>query len=176
MMSKDMIMTTRYPNAMIYSHWLTVVLVLIAYLSSGHPTRDGLIGELHVFSGLLVASMLIVRLPLRCFYRRHIPQQPALADWQEKAAKSVQTALYLCMALIPLSGWLALANKTQQFSAFGVAIPLNNNGSLLHFVGELHPFLGNLFLVLAGLHAAAALLHHFYFKDEVLKSMSPHRK
>ena len=32
------------------------------------------------------------------------------------------------------------------------------------------------FIALAGLHAVAALFHHFYLKDNVLRSMSPHGK
>lgn len=169
-------MALRYPKAMIYSHWLTVVLVIIAYLSSGHPTRDGFIGEIHVVSGLLVAVMIILRLPLRLIYHRQIPYHPPMAVWQENAAKIVQTALYGCMVLIPLAGWLALSAKTQQFSALGFSIPLNSNNSVLDLIGELHPLLGNLFIALAGLHAVSALFHHFYLKDNVLRSMSPHGK
>lgn len=41
-------------------------------------------------------------------------------------------------------------------------------------IGDLHELFANTFIGLAGVHAVAALIHHFVFKDGVLKSMSPH--
>ena len=41
---------------------------------------------------------------------------------------------------------------------------------------ELHEFAGNLILILAGLHAAAAIFHHLVLKDGVLMAMLPGRK
>jgi len=41
----------------------------------------------------------------------------------------------------------------------------------LKFIGELHQFLANFFIAVVGLHACAELIHHFIFKDNVLKSM-----
>ncbi|WP_342587451.1 cytochrome b/b6 domain-containing protein [Manganibacter manganicus] len=38
---------------------------------------------------------------------------------------------------------------------------------------EIHTTLGNVILWLAGLHAAAALFHHYYLRDGILKSMLP---
>ena len=42
-------------------------------------------------------------------------------------------------------------------------------------VAEVHTFLGDTILWLAGLHAAAALFHHFVLRDAVLLSMVPQR-
>jgi cytochrome b561 len=39
------------------------------------------------------------------------------------------------------------------------------------YIGQIHQFLGNFFITVVGLHACAALIHHFIFKDNVLKSM-----
>ena len=39
------------------------------------------------------------------------------------------------------------------------------------YIGQMHQFLGNFFITVVGLHACAALIHHFIFKDNVLKSM-----
>ena len=38
---------------------------------------------------------------------------------------------------------------------------------------EIHTTLGNAILWVAGVHAAAALFHHFYLRDEVFQSMAP---
>ena len=168
-------MNTHYPKLMIYSHWLTAALVAVAYISSGHPTRDGLVGEIHIASGLAVATLLLVRLPLRFIYHRNLPQH-TISVLQKKAAAIMQYTLYGCMALIPLTGYLALAGETSAFSVFGFALPLSAPAGFSHTVGQIHPLLGNLFLSLAGLHAAAALAHHFYYKDGTLKSMLPFKR
>jgi cytochrome b561 len=40
---------------------------------------------------------------------------------------------------------------------------------------DIHGWLGNVLIWLAGLHAAAALYHHFWRRDTVLLSMLPGR-
>ena len=42
-------------------------------------------------------------------------------------------------------------------------------------LADLHTTLGNIILWVAGLHAVAALLHHFFLRDSVLVSMVPGR-
>jgi len=42
-------------------------------------------------------------------------------------------------------------------------------------IAELHGWLGDAILWIAGLHAAAALYHHFFLRDGVLRSMIPGR-
>ena len=41
-------MNNNYPKPMIIMHWITFVLVVIVYLTSGDPTRTGLQGQIHV--------------------------------------------------------------------------------------------------------------------------------
>jgi cytochrome b561 len=42
--------------------------------------------------------------------------------------------------------------------------------------GDVHGFLGDAILWLAGLHAVAAIYHHVFLKDGVLLTMLPARK
>ena len=42
-----------------------------------------------------------------------------------------------------------------------------------HQIMEVHQLLANAIVVVAGLHAAAALFHHFFVKDGVLRAMLP---
>ena len=160
---------TTYPKPMIALHWAVAALTLTTYLSGGHPTREGWIGELHVACGLLVFVLLLLRLPLRLALRRRLPPHNRLPLWQQRAAAAVQWALYGCMFAVPLFGWLALAEETAQFTVFGIAVPLLNG--VPEDIGEVHEALANLFISLAFVHAAAALLHHFVLKDGVLNSM-----
>jgi cytochrome b561 len=41
---------------------------------------------------------------------------------------------------------------------------------------EIHTWLGNAIMWLAGLHAVAAIYHHWVLKDDVLRSMLPHKR
>lgn len=165
-------MNISYPKAIIHSHWLTVILVAIAYLTSGNPVRDGLIGQIHVLSGMGVALMLLMRIPLRVIFRKQIPVHQ-MALWQKILAHLMQLVLYVMMLLIPMSGMLALSSNTMEFSIFGLPLPLLMPSYTIDLVGSWHESLGNAFITLAGLHALAALIHHFYYKDNVLRSMKP---
>lgn len=169
-------MNARYPITMIAIHWLVALLVLVAYFSGGNPVRHGFQGEIHAASGVLIALLFLIRLLLRVAFRRRLPQH-TLAAWQYRLAQTVQILLYGCMLLIPLSGWLALSGKTEAYSFFGLNLPLFQSAALAEFeMGDMHELLANGFMVLAGLHAVAALAHHFFWKDDVLKSMSPHSR
>jgi cytochrome b561 len=49
------------------------------------------------------------------------------------------------------------------------------NTALRESVEELHSWSANLLLIVAGLHAAAALVHHFVLKDDILRRMLARR-
>jgi cytochrome b561 len=48
-------------------------------------------------------------------------------------------------------------------------------GLLRETVEDLHGWFANTLLIVAGLHAAAALVHHFALRDNVLRRMLPPR-
>lgn len=169
-------MQTRYPISIITLHWLMAALVIIAYITGGNPVRNGFEGEIHAASGMLIALLLLIRLPVRLILKKKIPNH-MLPKWQHLLAQLVQVALYLCMILIPLTGLLALSEKTDSYLLWGMNLPLFDMSFLETSdieIGDLHELFANAFIGLAGIHAVAALVHHFVFKDGVLKSMSPH--
>lgn len=171
-------MNTRYPTPIILIHWLVAILVLTAYITGGNPVRYGFEGEIHVASGMAIAILFLIRLPLRLLFKRNIPTHN-LPRWQHYLASLPHFTLYICMILLPVTGIFALSDKTQEYAVLGIQLPLLSSfsfGEIAGFddIGELHEFLGQAFIALAGVHAVAALLHHFIWKDSVLRSMSPH--
>lgn len=163
-------MPQKYPKAMIYLHWLMLLLVLTAYFTGDYPPADGLMGQVHVFSGIAIMLLLLLRLGLRVYYRQQLPVHN-LTLFQHVAAHVVQMLLYLCMLLTPILGYLTLMADVEDFMLFGFTLPY---WSLDLSLGKTHSILANGFLALSGLHAVAALVHHVVLKDNVLKSMSPH--
>ena len=59
------------------------------------------------------------------------------------------------------------------FNLFGVPAYDPGNRSLIHLVGGWHALAANTVLIVAGVHAAAALFHHYVLRDETLRRMLP---
>lgn len=167
----------RHASPLILLHWLTVLAVVVAYVSSGDPTQAGhaLSGQIHVAAGLAVFALVLVRLPLRLVAGAP-PAEPG-PHWQQRAARFAHIALYALMAAVPLSGWAELADKTAHFSLLGHALPLPDAHAVwVQALAAAHTTLGDAFVWLAGLHAAAALAHHFVLRDATLARMLPRRR
>lgn len=164
----------RHASALILLHWLTAFAVIIAYVSSGDPTKAGhaLFGQIHVASGLAVVLLVALRLPLRWLVG--VPPGEPGPRWQQRAAHATHVALYALMFAVPLAGWAELADRTAAYSLAGLALPLPDAGAWwVRALGAAHTTLGDAFVWLAGLHAAAALGHHFVQRDATLARMLP---
>ena len=169
---------TRYPTSLIALHWLTAVAVITAYVTSGDPSEaknafDFLVGQTHVLSGIAVFALVALRLPLRALLGAP-PAEPA-SRWQQRATRAMHFGLYALMLLVPLAGWAALADKTTAFTLVGAfQLPLlDAHASGVKLLGDAHQTLGNVFIWLAGLHAIAALAHHYVLHDATLVRMAP---
>ena len=150
---------------------LIPMLLLGEQTMGGHDARW--LPTLHASVGLLLFILLAVRVMWRF---KHVPPESDPSPcWQKLASKYVHWALYSAMVGIPLSGWLAYTEHVRRSlgfrpaSWFGFRIPLlpdfGVNWHLFHNWG------GKLVLALIVLHAAAALKHHFYDRDDTLKRM-----
>ncbi|EXB30060.1 prokaryotic cytochrome b561 family protein [Acinetobacter baumannii 1419130] len=104
-------------------------------------------------------------------YRAELPVNKPISVYQKKIFMLVKYALYSLLFLVPVLGWFTLSGLTESYQLFGINLPLISHSWDVEIIGETHEFLGNFFMVLIGLHALAALIHHYVFKDNVLKSM-----
>ncbi|TCB68717.1 cytochrome b [Acinetobacter sp. ANC 4178] len=160
----------KFPQPVIFMHWITLCFVLIAYFTSKSPIQDQLLGQTHVIAGIAVFIFFFIRIFLYIRFKTQFPETPFISTVQEKAFKLMKLCLYLCLFIVPFLGWLTLSATQTHFSLFGVDLPLiqlpKNFG-----LGEIHQVIANIFITLIGLHALAALFHHFILKDDVLKSM-----
>ena len=88
-------------------------------------------------------------------------------------ARIAQGLLYLLMAALPLLGWLALSARGGPVPWFGLELPLllDENRALSKTFKNLHEIGATVGYVVVGVHAAAALLHHYVLRDNTLRLM-----
>lgn len=173
--------SARYPAGLRRLHWLTAVLMLLAYVfieqrglfERGTPAR-ALMMQSHFWTGLLILALLGWRVLVR---RRATlpPVAPALPRWQAGPARLLHLALYAFMLAMPLLG-LATAwadGKALVLPLTQVALPslIAPDEALAHRLEDLHGSLGEAGYWLIGLHVAAALYHHLLRRDDTLRRM-----
>jgi cytochrome b561 len=79
---------------------------------------------------------------------------------------------------MPVLGWLVLSASGKPIPFFGVELPalLAQNKDLASQLKEVHETMGTIGYFLIGLHAVAALFHHYIVRDNTLVRMLPVRR
>jgi cytochrome b561 len=160
-------------------HWATAVLVVIAYIvGEGGP---GIFSEenratltLHQTAGTLVLVLLVLRLIWRIFDGR--PESAPSARWMVVLSRLVHIVLFVLLAGLPISGIAGTFNSGQPLNILGLGAfgpPGGGSTEVGRQILEVHELTGNLIIYIAGLHAVAALFHHFMLKDRTLLAMLP---
>jgi cytochrome b561 len=170
-----------YSRAMQAIHWTTLALLLCACLAAwmidGAESRDqaARLVMLHRSLGTTILLITLIRLAIR--RRTRIPPLPAgLPAAQRVAARASAILLYALLGMQPLLGLAASQLHGDRVVLFGaIRLPpwLPVNKPLAHDLFQLHGWTALALLLLIGLHAAAALHHHFVRKDAVLAGMLP---
>ena len=173
----------RYTAIARFFHWLTALLVVIAYLVSvgGPETRvyspaNDFGRELHELLGISVFAMTLARVFWRAIFPP--PKSPAMPVWMERGARLGHWATYTLLVTVPLTAILGAWFEGHPLTMLALGniqpwFPQSRRLGLL--LADIHGWLGNVLIWLAGLHAAAALYHHFWRRDTVLLSMLPGR-
>lgn len=125
----------------------------------------------HFTMGLLVFGLVWIRLVARLRTSRP-PQPRSAADW---LAAAMHLALYVLMVLMPVIGWMVLSASGKPIPFFGIDLPalIPKNKALGEQLKEVHELVGVAGYWLVGLHASAALFHHYLLKDGTLRRMLP---
>ena len=166
-------------------HWLSVLFVGIAWLLGSFgddlPKGEGReFGEIiHVSAGELIGILLIIRLIWLLVSRppEDIPLPIGVAG--KYAGKIAHNTLYGLLFGVVATGLTFQFARGEGLSVFGlyeILSPWTKDRAFAHFVKEIHEFMANALIIVATLHAAAALIHHFIFKDSTLKRMLPSSK
>jgi cytochrome b561 len=181
---------SRYDAISQVFHWLTAIVVTIAFILGperfGRLMRDGVDPATrsdivwHESLGILVLVLTLLRL-LWLAVRPAAPQI-AMAGWMRATYKLAHVALWVLLLALPVTAILALGSEAHPLTLLGGVridrMPAIADSAIAKLAdwGDVHEFLGNTIMWLAGLHAAAAICHHVVLKDGVLSAMLPHRR
>jgi len=173
--------TPRYHGASITLHWLMLVLLAAVYClmefrdiyPRGSEPRE-LMKTWHYMLGLSVCALVIARLGLRVMFKAP-PISPAPPAWQTGLSHAVHAALYLLMVGMPIGGWLILSadGETIPFFAFELPPLIAPNEALAETIEEIHETGSKIGYGLIGIHTIAGLVHHYIFRDDTLRRISP---
>lgn len=173
--------SARYTKVAVFLHWLLVVAFLaqigfgwfLGDVPRGTPERTIFV-NLHKSTGMLIGLVILFRL-----YWRLTHPAPALPSsvpaWERTASKWSHALLYICMVVMPASGYIA-----SNFSKYGVNFfnsiklaPWGAEDAAVYAVfNKTHLYTSWLFTALIALHVLAAL-RHLAARDGVFTRMWP---
>lgn len=180
---------THYDSLSRALHWLTAIAVIAAFTLGpehfGRQMRQGMDPAthwdivVHESLGILVMALTLLRL----LWVAVRPAKPTfdMAAWMHTVAKATHGLLWLALLAVPVSALLALGTEGHPLTLLGGirvdTLPITGQSPLADLAdwGDVHKWLGDAILWLSGLHAVAAIYHHFVLKDGVLRAMLPKR-
>lgn len=128
----------------------------------------------HKSVGIVLVGLFIVRLIWTYSQPRPQPVTSPAPAYTHTLAKLGHLALYGLLAVIFSSGYLISTAEGHGIWVFDwVEIPaiLAESKARGELAGDVHEIVAGVFMVLVGIHAVAALVHHFYWKDATLTRM-----
>lgn len=169
---------SQYDDGTIVLHWITALLVVVLWCLGQtlgwfpRGTAHMVALSVHITLGVTLGAVLLLRVFWRGSAGRHLP--PADPGVMGAVSQLVHTALYLLLIGVVAVGlgleWLRGDTIFALLSIPGLAP--SDRVVIRAFTG-LHSLLANALLIAAGLHALAALTHHYVLHDSVLHRMVP---
>lgn len=173
----------RYGGLSIAMHWLMLLLLVAVYATillrelypKGSDPREAL-KAWHFMLGLSVFALVFLRIAIR-WLGTTPPIVPAPAAWQRLAAIVVHLALYAFLIAMPLLGWMVLSSSGKPIPFFGLDLPpiVAPDKEFSGRLKNLHETIATVGYYLVGLHALAALAHHYVIRDNTLLRMLPRK-
>jgi cytochrome b561 len=169
-------------------HWAIFLLFLNQYLTGilmmrleqGHfvlGLDQGAYYNWHKSVGFTIIFLVLLRIVWRKTTR--LPDWPAtLADWEQTCMKWTERVLYLCMVVMPLSGYIFTLAGGFNFKWFGL-IPLPQliakNATVATTAEFIHAGTAYVIVAAVALHLGLALKRHRVDADGFLHRMLPFR-
>ena len=176
MLVSEIVPADRYDPTTIRLHWLTAILVILLWASAqvvdyfpkGTPRITA--RSLHITTGVALALAFAYRLWWRQQGGRCLP--PAGSGALQFLSQAIHIGLYTLLLVELVLGFAnAWIRGDSIFALFTIPAFDPGNAALRDLVEKMHGLVANIILSVAGLHAAAALAHHFVWRDGVLQRM-----
>ena len=170
---------TNYDNVAIALHWMTALLVVANFLLAqtgdwfAKPVR-GVMEDTHMSFGVLLTAVVATRLAWRLIPGHQMSSLEA--GWVRLSSKATHYVLYLLLVAEAALGFTFRWGAGRPMEFFGLGIPPligQLSRPLRHQLREFHEWIGWAIIIIAMIHAAAALYHHYELKDRVLLRMLP---
>jgi len=170
---------TNYDNVAIALHWMTALLVVANFLLAqtwdwfAKPVR-GVMEDTHMSFGVLLTAVVATRLVWRLIPGHQMSSLEA--GWVRLSSKATHYVLYLLLVAEAALGFTFRWGAGRPMEFFGLGIPPligQLSRPLRHQLREFHEWIGWAIIIIAMIHAAAALYHHYELKDRVLLRMLP---
>jgi cytochrome b561 len=168
----------RHDSVTIVLHWATAALVVALWtigqtvdVFPNGPLRIDY-RSIHILLGVALAVAVLARLAWRLTRRVDLP--PIDDGVLLVVARVTHWALYvLLIVTVGLGGPYTWARGDSIFNVFTIPQMVPGDRALAHQIGDWHALAANALLIVAGVHAAAALFHHYVLRDETLRRMLP---
>ena len=172
--------TQGYGLLSIMLHWLVALVVIgmfalglwmtgLSYYDDWYKRGP----DIHKGIGILLFLIMLGRVFWRSI--NTTPEdEPGIGATQRHAAHGVHLLLYALLFALMISGYListADGKPIHVFDLFTVPATISDIPNMEDTAGEVHWYLALVLISLAGLHAAAALKHHFIDRDRTLTKM-----
>ncbi len=164
----------RFSRPAILLHWAIFVLVALAYLAIEIRGPKGSASRIfwtatHFWAGFSVLILSIVRVAWRSY--RSPPAHEADLPILQLLSKASHLVLYIFIITQPILGILTvnLGGHPVNLPGLGSFTVIGPDHDLAKTVKDIHETLGNVFYWVIGLHALAALWHHFVKRDNTLR-------
>jgi cytochrome b561 len=164
-----------------FFHWVAAALIifLLAYgWWMTHMTpRSGRLDAYHLHSVVGYYAFLLIA--LRLLWRAANPTPalpPATVAWERMGAHASHALLYLFTIALTLTGWImvGVGRRPIEATVFGLPVPLvtrTPDRRLHDILEDTHRVLAYILLAVIVIHVLAALRHHYFKRNDIMRRM-----
>ena len=176
-MSSDTVKLSIYSRPAILFHWVIVLLLALAYLAINVRGPNGTYSSIfwtniHFLAGFFVFVCAVLRVLWRLWHG--VPPEIQESKVAMFGARAMHLVLYLFIFAQPILGILLVNSGGSPVRLAGIHLNIQLYGEDMrahHAIHTVHVLLGQAFYWVIGLHAIAAVIHHFVLKDETMRRM-----
>lgn len=162
-------------------HWTALLIVLTLFASGllyGQVEERSWappLLQVHRSLGVTIWTLTVFRLLWRVTGARFPAFPASMTPLHQLGARLSEYGMYALLLLQPATGLAQTILRGRPFEVFAWSVPplVARDVNLVGIFHAAHELGAWCLFALAGLHAAAALVHHFFWRDDVLETMAP---